>query len=381
MWVQACRCRCAPGVRQVGEQVVDRVLVEHRGRHVGFEVERCDLAAPQLVEARRRPVVGDARHDLGRGDERVVRAVRHRAVPGRAAHAEPAPRDALLAHRHVDAAMALAAVVETAALGEQVVAADRVGVLVGDPARTVRAAGLLVGDGEVDEVALRPEAAPHERPEHDRHRRREVEHVDRAAAPHLVLALGLRISSPPNGSCRQPSAFTGTTSVWPMRHSFGAVGSVPGMRATNEARPGVGSQRSMSTPAPSTYVCSTSALRVSCPDSAVPSLTHSLRISVCSSSTVSPVRSFAIPRVSHQPRSRHRTAVTSPQFGDRNGVVSAEGVDAQASAGRRVMVADRARRAARAGSTQAPLDASGAGRADHVVERSGRPSGRLPMNA
>ena len=79
------------------------------------------------------------------------------------------------------------AVVETAALGQQVVAADRVGVLVGDPARAVGAARLLVGDREVEQVALGPEAAPHERAEDDRHRRREVEHVDRAAAPHLAV--------------------------------------------------------------------------------------------------------------------------------------------------------------------------------------------------
>ena len=102
-------------------------------------------------------------------------------------HAQAPPRHALLADDHVDAATALVAVVQTAALGQQVVAADRVGVLVGDPARAVGAAGLLVGDGEVEQVALGPEAAPHERAEHDRHRRREVEHVDRAAAPHLAV--------------------------------------------------------------------------------------------------------------------------------------------------------------------------------------------------
>ena len=59
--------------------------------------------------------------------------------------------------------------------------------VVGDPARAVRAAGLLVGDGEVDEVAARAETALGKGAEHDGHRRREVQHVDRAAAPHLAV--------------------------------------------------------------------------------------------------------------------------------------------------------------------------------------------------
>ena len=46
------------------------------------------------------------------------------------------------------------------------------------------------------------------------------------------------ISSPPNGSRDQPSGFTGTTSVWPIRHSAGASGSLPSMRATIDVRPG-----------------------------------------------------------------------------------------------------------------------------------------------
>ncbi len=45
-------------------------------------------------------------------------------------------------------------------------------------------------------------------------------------------------SSPPKGSRVQVLGFTGTTSVWPMRHSVGAFGSLPSMRATRLARPG-----------------------------------------------------------------------------------------------------------------------------------------------
>ena len=46
------------------------------------------------------------------------------------------------------------------------------------------------------------------------------------------------ISSPPNGSSDQPAGLTGTTSVWPIRHTFGAAGSDPSMRATTDVRPG-----------------------------------------------------------------------------------------------------------------------------------------------
>ena len=46
-------------------------------------------------------------------------------------------------------------------------------------------------------------------------------------------------TSPANGSRVQPSGFTGTTSVWPMSSSVGAVGSVPSMRATRLGAPGL----------------------------------------------------------------------------------------------------------------------------------------------
>ena len=45
-------------------------------------------------------------------------------------------------------------------------------------------------------------------------------------------------SSPPKGSRVQFLGVTGTTSVWPMRHSVAAFGSLPSMRATRLARPG-----------------------------------------------------------------------------------------------------------------------------------------------
>ena len=57
-----------------------------------------------------------------------------------------------------------------------------------------------------------------------------------APRPHTSPSM----SSPPNGSCRQPSGFTGTTSVWPMSSSVGASGS-RALDARDEARaPGRG---------------------------------------------------------------------------------------------------------------------------------------------
>jgi len=51
----------------------------------------------------------------------------------------------------------------------------------------VRAERLLVGDGQVDQRPLRSETAARERLRRHRHGRREVQHVDRAAAPHLAV--------------------------------------------------------------------------------------------------------------------------------------------------------------------------------------------------
>ena len=66
--------------------------------------------------------------------------------------------------------------------------------------------------------------------------------ADRAAERDIVrkLARG-SLFSRMLGSRRQPLAETGTTSVWPMRHSVGALGSRPSMRHTIEARPATGS--------------------------------------------------------------------------------------------------------------------------------------------
>ena len=55
-------------------------------------------------------------------------------------------------------------------------------------------------------------------------------------------------SSAANGSRDQPSTFTGTTSVWPMSISVGAVGSEPSILASTLRRFGCGSNVSTSKP-------------------------------------------------------------------------------------------------------------------------------------
>jgi hypothetical protein len=92
--------------------------------------------------------------------------------------------------------------------------------------------------------------------------------------------------SAPKGSRSQPAGSTGTTSVWPTSASEGAVGSLPSIRTTREARSGCGSTTTPVRPEPSKKSCSVRTVRSSCPESAVPSLTHSLRMSSLSSSVV-----------------------------------------------------------------------------------------------
>ena len=99
-------------------------------------------------------------------------------------------------------------------------------------------------------------------------------------------------TAPENGSRVQPSTFTGTTSVWPMRSSDGAFGSLPSMRATRLWRPGCGSKISWS-PTPDRYCERRSTLRVSSPDAMEPSFTHWLRMSSWRRSVTSAVGSSA----------------------------------------------------------------------------------------
>ena len=140
VWVQACRWAAAAALGRASRAASMRVgssswRLSSSGMSSEFDPRR-----PQLVEARRRAVLGEALHDGRRLDEGVVDAERHRAVAGRAVDPQPPPGHALLADRDADRRRFGGAVVEAAALGQEVVAADGVRVVVGDPAGAVGAA-------------------------------------------------------------------------------------------------------------------------------------------------------------------------------------------------------------------------------------------------
>ena len=106
----------------------------------------------------------------------------------RAGHPESPPGDALLAGVDDDPPDSVLADGRPAAhLRQDVVAGNGVPVLVDHPLGTPAPAGLLVGDAEVDQRALRTKAGASKVLERGGHRRRDVEHVDRAAAPDLAV--------------------------------------------------------------------------------------------------------------------------------------------------------------------------------------------------
>ena len=219
--VHAWRCAAVPELGSAASTASICAGIEEHGRELVVDSERLDALAPELVELRRGSVVGKALHDRRRLHERVVASIGRRPVPGRAPHAEPAPRDSLLPHVDADIGRLRGSGVQAAVLGEHVVGADGVGFVIGHPPRAVRAPRLLVRDGEVDEIASGSEALARELPERHSHRRGEVQHVDGAASPDLGPD-GPSTSSPPNGSRVHPSGLTGTTSVWPIKHRLGA---------------------------------------------------------------------------------------------------------------------------------------------------------------
>jgi hypothetical protein len=176
-----------PRRRQRVEILVDPTFVEQGGRRLGIESEALDLGLPQLVEPRIRPVVVDPLHHRRGLEQGIIRLERRRAMARCAAHPQLAPGDALLADRDIDERAVTRPRVLASALGQHVVGADRLASVVGHPLHPVGATGFLVGDGEVDQIALGAEPRAYEVAEGDGHRRREVEHVDRATAPHLAV--------------------------------------------------------------------------------------------------------------------------------------------------------------------------------------------------
>ena len=113
-------------------------------------------------------------------------------------------------HEHREARALPARHLPPTGLGEHVVGVHRVALVVEQPVRAPGAEGLLVGDREVDQVALWAEPALDQTLERHRLRRGEVEHVDRAATPHEpVDHFGAeRVATPPVGVHRHDVGVT-----------------------------------------------------------------------------------------------------------------------------------------------------------------------------
>ena len=248
------RGRAARGPRRVSRSPRRRAADRSASRPTSAGTSR--LATSACHRSPRRGCGTDRRQpadDLGRGDEGVVAAVGHRAVPGRPGDAQAHPGEPLLGDVDGDPPTSVGADLRPATeLGEHEVGADGVPVPVEQvlgapgrlrPPRRRRRSRSSVPRGRNPSVASRRKATAIAAVELS---------MSIAPRPHTsVVPSSARTSSPPNGSRDQPSGLTGTTSVWPIRHSDGAAGSDPSMRATIEARPGRDSKRSTSTPAPS----------------------------------------------------------------------------------------------------------------------------------
>ena len=216
--VQAWRCAGAPAFGSAGERRRRCRLGSSSaasGRRRVRATSTC--AAPQLVEARRRAVLGEALHDRGRLHQRVVDAgtASSRGPACRAGGAGATPRPSRRPSRRCWR-----------------LPACRRG------ARRSRSAGSRSGSrrrGGRRPSGRRGRCPPPRRRRRSRGGRpragtraspseRKTTAIDAvrlsmstAPRPHTSPS----ISSPPNGSCRQPSGVTGTTSVWPIRHSDG----------------------------------------------------------------------------------------------------------------------------------------------------------------
>jgi hypothetical protein len=167
----------------VARGLPDAVGIHERGGQVGIQPERGDVVLPRVEDARGGPVVGDALDDDGRGDEGIVGAERTRAVPGRAMHGEEPPVPALLSHRYPQLVARRRRDGHAAALGDDVIALDRLRLVLHEVFGPVDAPRFLVGDGKVDQGAARLPAAGGEPPRRDGHGGGEVQHVDGATAP------------------------------------------------------------------------------------------------------------------------------------------------------------------------------------------------------
>ena len=181
---------CLTGEAQRGQLVAeaaDALGVEQGLGHLRPEVEALDEPAPRLVDVGGHVVLGEAAHHLGRLHEGVVGAQGLRGVARGAAHGQDAPEDALLTgdDRQPDPLGGVRG--EPARLGDEVVHAHLVGHVFGEPLGAVAPESLLVGHADEQQVPLGTEPLDRQVADGDGHGRRQVEHVDRAAPPHLPV--------------------------------------------------------------------------------------------------------------------------------------------------------------------------------------------------
>ena len=174
----------------LGENVV--CVVDARGIaesifQGGVDAERAHEGLPELVYVRGGAIIRETADHVGGLDQRIVRAIRHRAVARRPRDTQAPPGHALLADVHGDVQLAAVRGHEAAVLGQEIVRAERIPVTLAHVPGPEQAPRFLVGAGEVDEGAPRPPAALGQRLERDRLRGGEVQHVHRAPSPHLAL--------------------------------------------------------------------------------------------------------------------------------------------------------------------------------------------------
>ncbi len=176
-----------PDHRELGNEVVEAVGVEQRVGQFGGKLHPFDKAAPDVVDLRLGPILGDSADYLGRLDERVVRPQRRRCVPGGPSDDQAAPERALLTDDHGQLRAAPGRHRNPAGLGDDVVSRDGISLVLREPCRPVVPERLLVGHGQVDQRAAWSEALGRQLPGGHGHRGGEVQHVDGAPTPYLAV--------------------------------------------------------------------------------------------------------------------------------------------------------------------------------------------------
>ena len=172
---------------------------------IDIEALRVDPAAPRVRDAHLGSPRIDATDSLGSFQERVVGAVRERRVGLAALERKVDTSHALVADGGLHDQPVRRAPSRATDLGQCEVGADQIVVALDHLLRALIPAVLLVGHGPEDQIAARSEPFVGETPDGEGHRCRLVQHVDRAAPPHLAVdeLAPERISRPTVGLVRR----------------------------------------------------------------------------------------------------------------------------------------------------------------------------------